>query len=86
MRDIPQNETFSYDGYNYQCIQVPRKFWPCQNCALMNKCANGYGRDEWPACKAQDRADRANVVFAYPLPKPRVRRDRRDDMEEQCNG
>ena len=52
----------------------------------MNKCANGYGKDEWPACKAQDRADRANVVFAYPLPKPRVRRDRRDDTEEQYNG
>ena len=51
------DEIFEYNGKQLQVSKVPRKFWPCQNCALYEECCMDYGRQEFPACKAKDRKD-----------------------------
>lgn len=57
------DEIFDYGDKHLQVAKVPRKFWPCQNCALYNECCTCYGKPDFPECKSEDRQDRKDVVF-----------------------
>lgn len=56
-----QDETFTFEGMRLVCKRAPRRFWPCQSCALAGSCRTG--EEGFPECRPECREDYAQVVF-----------------------
>lgn len=72
-------DEFEYDGERLIVMNVPKTFWPCQNCMLYGKCCDNYGKPDFPECRAKTRQDKTDVVFfnaAIVLPRDRKPRRR----------